>query len=177
MSLQFVKIMDFLNGWLKKFIGLSLIVATSLVFIQIIVRFLLPKLNIMVSVPWTEELARYLMIWIIFIGAAVAARKAQLIAVESLVHATPVKLGKTIKYLAHIITMVFFLCIFIIGIEWAKFGLTEKSPTLQIPLIFINLAMSVGSAFIIMNTFALIIDNKVKNKDIRISGNDEVEGL
>ncbi len=57
------KILDFILGIL--FIGLVICV-----FLQVFSRYLLP-----ISLPWTEELARFIFIYITFLGAAIALRE------------------------------------------------------------------------------------------------------
>ena len=48
---------DKLNLALRWLVGLMLFVMVVIVFLQILARFALPKLGIIISVPWTEELA------------------------------------------------------------------------------------------------------------------------
>ena len=55
-----------------------------IVFLQFFTRYILND-----SLAWTEEIARYALIWITFIGAAVVVRKNSHIAVEVLLHFLP----------------------------------------------------------------------------------------
>src|SRR6185312_8065734 len=56
----------------------------AIVFLQFFTRYVLND-----SLAWTEEIARYALIWITFIGAAVVVRKNSHIAVEVLLHFLP----------------------------------------------------------------------------------------
>ncbi len=163
----FVKRVDWINSLMKKLIGVTLGVMTLIVFLQVIVRFILPLIGIYISVPWTEELARYLMIWFVFIGGAVATRHAKLLAVDILVSMIPAFPGKLVSVIAHTLSLAFYVCIFIIGLQWAVFGLSETAPVMGFSMIYIYSAMAVGAALMILNTITLFIDIWINRKDIR----------
>ena len=62
-------------GILAAFQGVLMIVATVAISYQIIIRFVLTTFEIRVSAPWTEEIARYLLIIVTFLGASMAVRR------------------------------------------------------------------------------------------------------
>lgn len=107
-----IKFVDKLNKVMECLAGFALALMTAVVFVQVFVRFVLGELGIQASVPWTEELARYLMIWAIFIGAAVAARRVDSLAVEILIQVVPPSAGKILKLTAYLFVLVFFMCAF-----------------------------------------------------------------
>lgn len=163
---KFIRFIDTLNKGLEVLCGLALAAMTALIFLQVLVRFVFGKLHIHFSVPWTEELSRYLMIWAIFIGAAVIARRADALAVEALVLAVPAAAGRAIKYAAHALALVFYACIFLVGLDWAEFGLSESAPVLGMPMVYVYASMSVGAALTIVNVFTLLAEVWVEKKDI-----------
>jgi len=143
--------MDKLNLLLRGVVGLMLLTMVIVVFLQILVRFVLPKMGIIVSVPWTEELARYLLIWCIFLGAAAATRSSDLIAMDTLSFALSPVNACRLKLYAYGVTMGFFIFLMVIGVRWMGFGMTEYSTVMDIPMVFVYLAMPVGSALALMN--------------------------
>lgn len=163
---KFIRVIDTLNKGLEVLCGLALAAMTALIFLQVLVRFVFGKLNIQFSVPWTEELSRYLMIWAIFIGAAIIARRADALAVEALVHAVPAAAGRVIKFAAHALTLAFYACIFKVGLDWAEFGFTENAPVLGVPMVYVYASMSVGAALTIVNVLTLLAEVWVEKKDI-----------
>jgi TRAP-type C4-dicarboxylate transport system permease small subunit len=173
-SMLFLKMMDKLNRVLEVFVGLALGAMTLVVFYQVLVRFVLTTLGQSISAPWTEELARYLMIWLVFIGGAVAARKADSNAVETLINAVPPLAGKIIKIGAHLTALIFYALIFVIGWEWVKFGLTETAPVMKIHMSYVYSSMFVGAALSVLNTISVLVDAYVNNKDIRETIDEEV---
>jgi TRAP-type transport system small permease protein len=68
-----------LNRALDVLAALLFAAALALVNLQILCRFVLS-----VSVPWTEEVSRLVFIWLAFVGAAIGAREASLIVIDTL---------------------------------------------------------------------------------------------
>jgi len=172
-----LKVIDNFNKGLEILVGLALVLMTALIFIQVLVRLLFAKLNIQFSVPWTEELARYLMIWAIFIGAALVARRADALAVEALVQAVPASVARAIKYSAHFLALVFYAIIFVIGLDWAKFGMSETAPVLGVGMVWVYASLSVGAALTIVNALALLVEVWIDRKDILDVVDHEVDDV
>lgn len=145
---------DRLNLLLRWFVGLMLFTMVVIVFLQILVRFVLPKMGLVVSVPWTEELARYLMIWCIFLGAAAAARSGDLIAMDTLVTSLSSRNGWRVKLFAYLVTLSFFVFLIYIGIRWMEFGFMERSTVMNLPMVYVYLSMPVGGAIALINIVA-----------------------
>jgi TRAP-type C4-dicarboxylate transport system permease small subunit len=161
-----LKVIDNFNKGLEMLVGLALALMTALIFLQVLVRLFFAKLNIQFSVPWTEELARYLMIWAIFIGAALIARRADALAVEALVQAVPPRIARAIKYAAHFLALAFYVIIFVIGLDWAEFGMSETAPVLGVNMVWVYSSLSVGAVLTIVNALALLLEIRVDRKDI-----------
>ncbi len=146
--------------------------------VQVIVRFVLTAFHVNVAVPWSEEIARYLMIWIIFLGAAVACRRAQLISLEFIVRALPVRLGKSLRFVGLILCLMFFFLLIKLGLQFVELGHVETSPVMSVSKVYVYWAMPVGVALMIVNTLALIAETLIHGKDIRlVSGEDAEEAL
>jgi len=146
-----IKTTDLLNiafGWIA---GVFMAVATLAVLAQVFIRFFLPLIGIAVSAPWTEEVARYLMIWVVFLGVAVLCRSFRMIAVEMVVVSVPAKAGITLRLLAVAICIMFFLVVAIVGFGWTSMSGIEFSPVMRIPMTWVYMAMPVGALVAIFN--------------------------
>ena len=163
---QLINIVDRANKGLEVLVGLALASMTAIIFFQVLVRFVFTKLNLQISAPWTEELSRYLMIWAVFIGGAIVVRRADALAVEALVQAVPASFGRVIKYCAHLLALVFYGCIFLLGLEWAEFGRSEMAPVLTVPMVYVYASMSIGAALTIVNAITLLVETYIDKKDI-----------
>ena len=79
---SYINLMDRVNKLLYYFSGVLLISMSVIIIYQVFSRFVLEA-----SLPWSEELTRYLMIWAVFIGASLALRNGALIGVEAIAEA------------------------------------------------------------------------------------------
>jgi len=97
---------------------LLFIVMVSLVLLQIFVRYV-----VHISLPWTEEFARFLLICITFIGAALAVRDREHIAITSILDRLPngirycLRIGFIIAIIVFLI-IVFKGCLQMINLTW-----------------------------------------------------------
>lgn len=161
------------NRLIGYLLGLLLSAMLLCILLQVVVRFILTFLGINVAVPWSEEVARYLMIWIVFLGAAVACRRAQLISLEMVVGALPDWLGQVLRYLALVVCLLFFVLLLDLGLQFVDFGGIERSPVMSISKVWVYWALPVGAFLMIVNTLALILESAVEKCDIRFIGRTE----
>lgn len=161
-----ISVVDKLNKALEVLVGIALASMTVIIFFQVLVRFVFSRWNLQISAPWTEEVARYLMIWSVFVGGAILARRSDSVAVEALVQAVPVSVGRPIKYCAHLIVLVFYSIVFMVGLEWVKFGQSEMAPVLRIPMAYVYASMSVGAALTMLNAVTHLIETYIDKTDI-----------
>lgn len=163
------KAVEAMNAVLTHLLGAMMGVMVLVVALQIVVRFLLPRLGIVASVPWSEELARYLMIWCIFLGAAVATRRGTLIAMDTVADALPEALGRAVRTLALLITVLFFGMLIWLGLRWMHFGEGETSTVMSLPMSWVYAAMPVGSAVAIVNIVTLMVERWHERRTLQAS--------
>jgi TRAP-type C4-dicarboxylate transport system permease small subunit len=169
-------LVDRLNLLLTYAIGLLLAVMTAAVFTQVMVRFVLTTAGINISAAWTEELARYALIWIVFIGAGIGCRRRQLISLEFVVRALPSLPGQGVVHLGLLLCLGFFGLLISVGLAFMELGEVETSPVMQIPKAWVYAAMPAGAALMILNTAALMAETLLDRRDIRTVG-DTNEGI
>lgn len=127
--------------------SIAFCVVLLFVFIQVLIRFVTVYLGF--SLPWTEEAARYVMIFFTFLGSAVACRKREHIVITSLVDHLPPK-ARLIQEIIVSLLIILFLGVAIIGtisytvkmmvapvgsISWLKVGHIYGSMTIALALI------------------------------------------
>lgn len=155
MSRIFLQTLDVVNRVTCWIVGILFAVATAAVLIQVGVRFVLPKLGLMISAPWTEELARYLVVWCVFLGVGVLCRHARLIAVDILTIILP--FGKALKIGGVVVTMFFFVLLVETGLEWISLTAIESSPVMRIPMTWVAVAMPIGSVLALFNLLGFVV--------------------
>lgn len=155
MNRLFLQSLDAVNRVACWIVAILFAVATVAVLVQVCVRFVLPKLGLMVSAPWTEELARYLVVWCVFVGVGVLCRHAKLIAVEILTIVLP--FGRALKIGGVVLTMAFFVLLVETGMEWMSLSSIELSPVMRIPMTWVAAAMPVGSVLALVNLVGFVV--------------------
>ncbi len=120
-------------------------VMSVIVLLQIVFRFL-----VHVPFPWSEELARYLMIWMGMLGAFVALREGRHIGVSLFVDRLPPAWGSKLMVLVQLATMAFLGIVAKQGFSLALFNSSQLSPAMQIPMVLPYMAVPVGSSLMIL---------------------------
>lgn len=166
---------DKLNTAVTILVGILLMVVTVSVFGQVTVRFILTAGGMNISAPWTEELARYALIWMVFLGAGVGVRHAQMIALEFGVRKLPARLGVPVRYLSILLCIAFFAMMVWVGLSFVDLGRSETSPVLGITKDRVYWAMPVGAGLMIVNSVALVIDTVLSGRDIRFAADSAPE--
>ena len=123
----------------------GLVVATML---QIVARFIL-----MVSIPWTDELARYLMIWASFVGLGVAYRKKELICVEFFREKLPPHLLKAALLISDLLCSIFAIVIVIYGVKLCFHNAGQVSPSMRISFGIIYAIIPIGCLLYLLFAF------------------------
>lgn len=158
--LQVVKMVDNLNKAVGIFLSLMLGVMSILIIVQVISRFL-----IHFPLTWSEELSRYLMIYIVFAGASLAMRHNKLISIELLPELLSEKKRKVVIIFVAILSMVFFGILFFQGISMIERVQMQTSPGLGISMAIPYAALPIGALLLALNALALILELSSKKGD------------
>ena len=103
------------------------------------------------SIPWSEELSKYLLIWSTFMGAALCVRKGSLVGLEFLQSALTKRGQKALKIVLSIIICA--MLVFLIGVGfWAVRRVCfQITPVLKQSMGLMYAAIPVGSVFMLIN--------------------------
>lgn len=162
-----VSSIDLVNKGVTLLVGVLLMVVAGAVMWQVTVRFVLTAAGMNISAPWTEELARYALIWMVFLGAGIGVRHARMIALEFGVRKLPAPAGIALRYLSILLAVGFFALMIWVGLKFVNLGRTETSPVLGITKDRVYWAMPVGAGLMLLNTLALVLDTVLQRRDIR----------
>ena len=130
--------------------------------------------------PTSEEIARYLMVFSIYLGLGIACRKDAHVAVELIVAQFPKKIGTPIKILMQILTIFTFCWLFVLSIKWVNMTLIPPKPQLtpmtRIPFYFIYSFTVIGFGLsIIRATQLLVCKFFLKQESTAVNEEREVE--
>ena len=153
---RYLLIIDRVNECVLNLLGILLAIMSLAIVFQVISRFIFKF-----PIPWSEELARYLMVFCIFLGAGYAVRRGKLIGIEYVQQLLNTK-GRVVVILFVHLSIVFFL-IFVISIS-KDMLLTVKnqaSPAMQISMIIPYGAIPAGAVLGVLNSLAFIFDRVI----------------
>ncbi len=92
---------------------------------------------------WTEELSRFLFIWMIMLGAMIAVREGTHFVVDVLPKLPPTA-DAMLTVMANLFVLVFALVFVWWGIEFVRFGWDQTSELAELPMTYIFLAWPVA---------------------------------
>ncbi len=107
------------------FLGLSMALIVAL---QVFSRYVLNH-----SLFWSEELARFLLVWLTFLGASVAYRRRAHASIDVLFRRLPVSGQRTAVFGVHLCALFFSLILVYFGVQFAFFVRLQISPALYLP--------------------------------------------
>jgi len=123
----------------------------SMVFANVALRFLTDR-----SILWVEEVSRYLMIWLTFLGAGLVLRYGGHIGIETLQERWP-GIAVWIRMAIFAVLLAFFAVMLWLGIRYAALTWSQTTPVLQIPIGAVYLAMPIGFALLIVHALLMAI--------------------
>lgn len=150
---QIVKTIDVINKIVGLLLALMLGVMSILIILQVISRFV-----INFPLTWSEELSRYLMIYIVFLGASLAMRHNKLISIEILPETLTGNKRKFVIILVMVISIIFFAILFKQGIDMLPLVQMQSSPGLQLSMAVAYASIPIGSFLLVLNSIAVILD-------------------
>ena len=105
--------LQFLNRYLEEILCVALMsVMTIIIFVQVIMRYVAHN-----SLSWSEELARYCFIWLIYIGVAYGCKLMKHIKIDAALYLFPKKLRPYITILGELLVLMFAAYIVVTGVE------------------------------------------------------------
>ncbi len=111
--------------------------------------------------PWTEELTRFIFVWLIYLGIGIGFREAESARVTLLLKYLPKFIRKHSIRIYSIATIGFFLFMLILGIELMsqQINTNEKSSVLLLPMWLIGLCIPFSAVTGILNTIQSLLYN------------------
>lgn len=140
------KLINYINLLLKYLLFLLMIVLIISVFSQVLFRFVLNQ-----PLAWTEELARYILVFLTFLGAAYAMSLKAHVGVEFFVHKLPPSMQKLALILATLVSIAFFIILIQKGYIMMVKSMTQLSPVLKIPMGTVYAVIPISGIILIIN--------------------------
>ncbi len=138
-----------------------------LVIITIIVNWgVFCRYVLFAPLPWSEQIPKYAMIWMGFLGASVGISRNRHIGFDILVVRLPSIIRKLVILVGRLLILFFLTMMTIYGVNFAfAVGFSSNAPMLPIPMFYLFLAVPVGGVFMILQaTIKLVLDIMTFNR-------------
>jgi TRAP-type transport system small permease protein len=106
---------------------------------------------------WTEELARYLFIWLIFIGSSQAMRWGNHIAIGMIADRLPDMIARISALLMHLLIAAFLITLIVMGWRIVMTVAPVLSVALKMPLMIVYLPLPIAGAVMLVRTICTIV--------------------
>lgn len=142
-----VKTLDKLLNTLISCVAVTMLAVMSVVvFAQVVFRL------VHASIPWSEEVSKYLLVWCTFLGAALCVRRKSLVGLELLSMVIPKALNRPLQLLVYLLSVIILSIITVVGVRTLPMIWRQSTPVLKISMGLVYAAIPAGSILMLINT-------------------------
>ena len=149
-------------GKMEYFLVAVMIAIMAIVnFLQVIFRYVIEG-----SLPWSEELLRFLFVWSTFLGAGIGVRKGAHLGLTAIVDNLPLSLKKFVTFVNYGVCIAFSGLIGYLGFSIAsmQFAFNVRSSAMEIPMYWISMAIPVSFTLIILHIINIAMGYEDREK-------------
>jgi len=117
---------------------------------------------------WTEELSRFMFIWMVMLGAMIAVREGTHFEVDVWPDLSP-RAGAMLRIVSNLFVLLFALVFVYWGVQFVRFGWNQESELAELPMPFIFLAWPIAGL-----TWMLFLGEAFA-RDIRLLFSGEIQ--
>lgn len=174
-----IRLLRNLKARMTQMLNAALIVAVALLVFSVcwgvFTRYVLGA-----QANWTEELARFLLIWIALLGGAVAFGTRSHLGVDYFVGKLHPEGGKLMAVAAHLIVLLFAVSIFLVGgfqVVRDSLLMEQTTPALGWKMGYVYLALPIAGLFMVIYTLENIVETLRATPEQFREASVETEGL
>lgn len=153
----------------EKYTPIFLLITMSVIIVaQVFFRYVVGS-----SLRWAEEVGRFLLIAITFIGSAYAFKRGTHVSVEAVVNMLPSKIAFMVHIFSRIASIIFFGILLVYGYEYAMNNINHLAPATRISVSIPYMAIPIGSIMIIIRLVILTIQELKRG----VVEGEQIEGI
>jgi TRAP-type C4-dicarboxylate transport system permease small subunit len=134
------KFADLTERALKAFTATLLVAMVTVILLQVTFRY---ALNL--SLAWTEEVGRYLFVWICLFGASLAYRYGQHSGYETVVAALPAAAGRWLTAAVDALVAIFSIVLIVSSRELIEAGMGQLTPATELRIAYVYFAFPLSA--------------------------------
>ncbi len=147
-------------------IGILMGIMVVDIFYQVVLRYVFRNAN-----TWSDELARYSMMWIVMLGSPVVFRRNQHIKVDLFIEKVPPKFRKIIKFTLYVVMIFYLAVLFKGGLTMTINASVQLSPGMELNMAVMYASILIGTVLMIL----YILENMFKELFAPAAENGRVE--
>jgi TRAP-type C4-dicarboxylate transport system permease small subunit len=155
------RVLNGVDQVLAKGEGIALIlilsVMTLVVFLQVVFRYVLGR-----PLDWSEEMARYLFVWLSILGAALGVQKGGHFGLDFLQRMMPGPGERFVRILVHFLIGGVVLVILFQGITLVLMTVPQESPAMSMSMAWAYASLPTGAGLMAFHLLAALIKDSVK---------------
>jgi TRAP-type transport system small permease protein len=144
-ALSVAKAMQRIIDIYHRVLTLLLVATVAVLIIPVSLQIFSRFTELIPSYIWTEELARFLFIWMIMLGAMIGIRESTHFDVD-LLPKLPRRANALLQIVTHLFVLAFALVFLYWGIKFVQFGWNQLSELAELPMPYIFLAWPLAGA-------------------------------
>lgn len=150
--LFFKRLSNGMDRLVNKIVFLIIIGMIISISLQIIFRVFFDALT------WTEELARYLLVWATFLGTTLAYKRGMHISVTFLVNSFPKNIRKIVVVCSILFSIIFFIVSVLFGFRYMNMQAHQVSAALRFSMRWVYLVIPIGFIIMIIHGITAILE-------------------
>lgn len=162
------RIADRLAYWTGICVMVLVAAFTLLVSLSVVLRYGFGR-----GLDWSEELGRYLMIWMGFLGASLALRNGAHVGVEMIRQALPRPVRRIVVLVGSLVTFSFLVMVAYQGIRLVGMVWPQESLVLPISMFWPYLAIPVGVLLLLIQLVPMVIREWRSGAPVHASATEE----
>ena len=143
---------DIINRVTEYTIAVMMAIVTVIIALQVFTRYVLHD-----SLTWTEEIGRYLMIWICFLGSAMALKYGEHISVTFIEERFPPRLRQGVRVAIALTVLAFFALATWVGLLMTLQVSDQQAPVTWISMAWAYSCIPVGCFFMMIHALAHLV--------------------
>ena len=128
------------------------------------------------SIYWAEEVARYMMIWLTFLGAGLTLRYGGHVAITNLMEVMPSQKQRLLRTFIVVCLLAFFAVMIWVGYGYAMRMRFQMTPATRIPFAYVYAAMPVGFTLLIIHLLLVVRSYVRDNRFVETAEAGDIAG-
>ncbi|KUK14411.1 MAG: TRAP transporter small permease [Synergistetes bacterium] len=128
-----------------------------IIFLAVVFRFVIHS-----PLTWSEEAARYMMVWVTYLGAGIALKKGRHIGVTMFISKLPLKLRQPLLVFSEVMVIVFLAILVYQGINLLLTLRTQISPAIGMPMVIPYFAIPFGCLYMLLHLIERLLSRSME---------------